>query len=52
MSHLKTEDKLLRIYSRCEYDVDIPNPTYNSLIKKIDKDKWYYTNKKIHFTKL
>ena len=49
MSHLKTEDKLLRIYSRCEYDVDIPNPTYNSLIKKIDKDKWYYTNKKIHY---
>lgn len=49
MPHLKTEDKLLRIYSDCEYDEDIPNVTYNSLIKKIDKDKWYYTNKKIHY---
>jgi hypothetical protein len=51
MAILKNSSKLLEIPVRDEYDSDINfnNPTFNKLIKHINKDSWYYNNKKIYY---
>jgi len=38
--------------SKTRYDLDIEdeNPTYTKLLKLIDKEKWFYTDKKIPYT--
>lgn len=51
MAILKNSSKLLEIPVGDEYDSDINfnNPTFNKLIKHINKDSWYYNNKKIYY---
>jgi len=56
MAQLRISDKLLKVIGipsgETKYDIDIyhQNHQYHENIKKINLDKWYYTNKKISYT--
>ena len=55
MPQIQKSDKILRVIGppvgTIKYDMDIHdgNLTYQSLLKNINLDKWYYTNKKIPY---
>lgn len=49
---INTKSKLVEtnFVSKTNFDIDTNNLTFKSLLKEIDLDKWYYTNKKIPYT--